>query len=162
MPAIPAALAAVCCIAAKSHSPALSCQTGATAHWPPADLMLGAAVVAQGANRKRAEQRAAVFSNLGRRLSAARAPKEAAQIILDAADALWQWDASVLDLCSGDLAVESMGSASRFPRIRAGRNSAWLPDGRWNRARNWSCGRRRRPSRQTACRLAIRPTRRPH
>ena len=107
MPAIPAALAAVCCIAAKSHSPALSCQTGATAHWPPADLMLGAAVVAQGANRKRAEQRAAVFSNLGRRLSAARAPKEAAQIILDAADALWQWDASVLDLCSGDLAVES-------------------------------------------------------
>jgi PAS domain S-box-containing protein len=107
MLAILAALAAACCIASRSHSPGLSHGNCATPHWPPGDLMLGAAVVAQGATRKRVEQRAAVFSNLGRRLSAARAPKEAAQIILDAADALWHWDASVLDLCSGDLAVGS-------------------------------------------------------
>lgn len=52
--------------------------------------------------RKQMEQRAAMFSRLGQRLSAVRTPREAAQIILDAADALWQWDAALLGLCSHD------------------------------------------------------------
>lgn len=43
-----------------------------------------------------------MFSRLGQRLSAVRTPREAAQIILDAADALWQWDAALLGLCSHD------------------------------------------------------------
>lgn len=54
--------------------------------------------------RKRPEQRAAVFSNLGQRLSAVRTPKAAAQIILDAADSLWPWDACLLNVCSPNTA----------------------------------------------------------
>jgi PAS domain S-box-containing protein len=71
--------------------------------WPPSELALGTVLVAGRPKRKRTEQRAAAFCNLGQRLSAARTPREAAQIILDAADTLWQWDACVLDLCSTDL-----------------------------------------------------------
>jgi len=67
-----------------------------------------AVAVAKGAgrsDRERVEPGVAVFSNLGQRLSAVRTPKEAAQLILKAADTLWQWDACVLDLCSADLAL---------------------------------------------------------
>jgi hypothetical protein len=65
---------------------------------------LGAALVAGRSKRKRPEQRAAVFSNLGQRLSAVRTPKAAAQIILDAADSLWPWDACLLNVCSPNTA----------------------------------------------------------
>ncbi len=67
---------------------------------PPSELVLGAALVAARPQRKRAEEREAIFSNLGQRLSAVRTPKEAAQIILEEADALWPWDACVLNLYS--------------------------------------------------------------
>jgi PAS domain S-box-containing protein len=50
--------------------------------------------------RKRAEQRAASFSVLGRRLSAARTPEQAAQIIADTADTLLGWDVCSFHLCS--------------------------------------------------------------
>jgi PAS domain S-box-containing protein len=60
--------------------------------------------VAGRSKRKRPEQRAAVFSNLGQRLSAVRTPKAAAQIILDAADSLWPWDACLLNVCSPNTA----------------------------------------------------------
>src|SRR5439155_10807433 len=49
-----------------------------------------------------AEKRVAVFSDLGRRLSAARTQRDAAQILMDAADALFGWDACTFDLCSPD------------------------------------------------------------
>ena len=74
-----------------------------TPKWALAGLALGAVLAAGRPERKPAEKRADVFSNLGQRLSAVRTPKEAAQIILEAADTLWQWDACVLDLCSPDL-----------------------------------------------------------
>lgn len=48
------------------------------------------------------EKRASAFSNLGRQLSAARTPKEAAAIMLEAADALFQWDACLFDLLTAD------------------------------------------------------------
>jgi len=52
--------------------------------------------------RNHLEKRAIAFSNLGRQLSAARAPKQAAAIMLEAADALFQWDASLFDLLAAD------------------------------------------------------------
>jgi PAS domain S-box-containing protein len=64
----------------------------------PAALALCADVTA----RKAAEARAAAFSELGRRLSASRTPKEAASIILATAEALLGWDACTFDLCSRD------------------------------------------------------------
>ena len=48
--------------------------------------------------QKQAEQRLAAFSELGRRLSAASTPKEATQIIVDTADALFGWDSCRLEL----------------------------------------------------------------
>ena len=60
-----------------------------------------AAVLLPGySDRRRADQRLAAFSNLGRRLSTVRTAKEAAQIIVDTADTLCGWDACVLDLCA--------------------------------------------------------------
>jgi PAS domain S-box-containing protein len=64
----------------------------------PAALVLSADVTV----RKAAEARAAAFSELGRRLSASRTPKEAASIIVDTAEALLGWDACTFDLCSRD------------------------------------------------------------
>ena len=52
------------------------------------------------ASPRASEKRAAAFSNLGRRLSAARTPKEAARIIVDTADELFGWDACTFDLYS--------------------------------------------------------------
>ncbi len=52
--------------------------------------------------RKKAEQRIAALSNLGRRLSSARTAKDAAGIIVDVADRLFGWDACNLCLCSPD------------------------------------------------------------
>ena len=54
------------------------------------------------ASPRASEKRAAAFSNLGRRLSAARTPKEAARIIVDTADELFGWDACTFDLYSPD------------------------------------------------------------
>jgi PAS domain S-box-containing protein len=50
--------------------------------------------------RKRAEQRIAAFSNLGQRLSVAQTAKQAAQIIVEAADQLLGWDACLCELYS--------------------------------------------------------------
>jgi signal transduction histidine kinase len=52
--------------------------------------------------RDHVEKRANAFLNLGRQLSAARTPKEAAAIMLEAADALFQWDACLFDLVTAD------------------------------------------------------------
>ncbi len=49
--------------------------------------------------RKRAERRAAAFSHLGGRLSAARTEIEAAKILLDTADSLFGWDACTFEVC---------------------------------------------------------------
>ena len=49
--------------------------------------------------RKGAEKRAEAFSNLGRQLSAARSPSEAAHILLETAETLFGWDACGFDLC---------------------------------------------------------------
>ncbi len=70
----------------------------------PVALVLSADIT----ERKRAERRAAAFSDLGRRLSAARTPKEAGQIIADTADALFGWDACMLDLCPPDQTTTTM------------------------------------------------------
>ena len=94
--AIPAALLAVCFLAAKWGA----ARPLGKANDAPVGFALGAAVAAGRPKRKRAEQRGAVFSNLGQRLSAVRTPKEAAQIILEAADTLWAWDTCVLQVCS--------------------------------------------------------------
>ena len=48
--------------------------------------------------RKQAQERAAAFSELGRRLSTARTPREATRIIVDTADALFGWSACRLEL----------------------------------------------------------------
>jgi len=101
---IPAAGVAACCVAARLDWPGPLRKAGAEPVWPPAGLALGAVLVASRPQRRPADRRGAIFSNLGHRLSAVRTPKEAAQIILEVADALWQWDACVLDLCSADLA----------------------------------------------------------
>ena len=45
---------------------------------------------------------AAAFSDLGRRLSAARTPREAASILMDTAHELFGWDACTFDLFSAD------------------------------------------------------------
>ena len=49
--------------------------------------------------RKRAEQRSLVFASLGRQLSTAANPKEAAELIARVADELLGWDAFALSLC---------------------------------------------------------------
>ena len=54
---------------------------------------------------KQDEPPEASFFNLAQRLSAVRTPKEAAQLILQAADGLWHWDACVLSLCSPSTGV---------------------------------------------------------
>jgi PAS domain S-box-containing protein len=97
---IPAALVAIGCVAARFDWPRLLRQASASPARPPEGLVLGAALVAGRSKRNRPEQRAAVFSNLGQRLSAVRTPKAATQIILEAADTLWAWDACVLNVCS--------------------------------------------------------------
>jgi PAS domain S-box-containing protein len=52
--------------------------------------------------RKRAEARSAAFATLARKLSGARAPLEAAQIIVDTADELFGWDSCTFDLYDPD------------------------------------------------------------
>lgn len=51
-------------------------------------------------DRKQAERQRAVFSQLGYRLSAAIAPRQAAQMILDMASELFSWDAGYVHLYS--------------------------------------------------------------
>ncbi len=48
------------------------------------------------------EKRAVAFSNLGRRMSAARTARDAARILAETADELLGWDACLLDLCTPD------------------------------------------------------------
>ena len=55
------------------------------------------------AERKRAEERVAAFSELGQQLSAAKAVWEAGDIIVQVADQLLGWDACTLDLYSPEL-----------------------------------------------------------
>ena len=58
--------------------------------------------------QRNSEARAAVFSDLGRRLSAIRTPREAATILVKAADALFDWDACVFDLIAPDQKAQSV------------------------------------------------------
>jgi len=67
-------------------------------HGRPAVLALSTDIL----EHKRAEQRLRAFSNLGRRLSAARTPQEAARILIDTSDDLFGWDACTFDLLSPD------------------------------------------------------------
>ena len=60
------------------------------------------ALSAEIAERNQVEKRAIAFSNLGKQLSAARTQKEAAAIMLEAADALFLWDACLFDLLAAD------------------------------------------------------------
>ncbi len=53
--------------------------------------------------RIRLERRARVFSDLGRRLSAAQTMEDAASIISRCADELWRWDACAVDFYSADV-----------------------------------------------------------
>ncbi|PWU08425.1 MAG: hypothetical protein C5B50_29535 [Verrucomicrobia bacterium] len=53
--------------------------------------------------RNRATKRAEAFSDLGRRLSAAGNPREAAQIIVEIADRIFGWDASMFELYLADI-----------------------------------------------------------
>jgi len=69
-----------------------------TFHGRPAVLALSTDIL----DHKRAEQRLRAFSNLGRRLSAARTPQEAARILIDTSDELFGWDACTFDLLSPD------------------------------------------------------------
>jgi PAS domain S-box-containing protein len=78
----------------------------------PAELSAAVAAAADGQSigivlvghetteRKRAEKRAAAFSQLGLRLSTAITPEQAAQIILDIASDLFGWDAGYVHLYS--------------------------------------------------------------
>ena len=85
---IPAALMLLGCLVGKWG--------GATPWWttcgapvgPTSELALGAALLVGRPKRKPMAQRAAAACNSGQRLSGGRTPKEAAQIILDAADSL--------------------------------------------------------------------------
>ncbi len=92
------------CVAATSEGRRLLRRGTAAPAEPAAVLALGATLAVRRPPRGAPAQHAAVFSNLGCRLAAVRTPKEAGQIILEAADALWAWDTFVLDLCSTDLA----------------------------------------------------------
>ena len=67
---------------------------GLTMEGKGASLVLSSDVT----ERKRMENRGLAFSRLGRRLSAVRTPKEAAAIMLEAAEALFRWDACVFEL----------------------------------------------------------------
>ena len=82
----------------------------------------------------RAEKTATVFSELGRRLSAASTPKQAATIILEAADILFGWDACTFDLCSQDQqtlsAVMYMDTISGFRRDISDECDRTLPTAR--------------------------------
>jgi signal transduction histidine kinase len=60
------------------------------------------ALSAEITERDHVEKRAIAFSNLGKQLGAVRTPKEAAAIMLEAADALFQWDACLFDLLAAD------------------------------------------------------------
>jgi PAS domain S-box-containing protein len=98
-------VAAVCFLAARSPKPTSCGSANPLTACPASSFPLAAALLPAYPTRRRAESCVAAFLNLGRRLSAARTPKEAARMILDTADRLCGWDACVLDLCSADPAV---------------------------------------------------------
>lgn len=53
--------------------------------------------------RSRTQREAALFSALGRKLSASRSPREASRAVAEAADELLGWDACLFERCSADL-----------------------------------------------------------
>jgi PAS domain S-box-containing protein len=62
------------------------------------ELQFAVGMVEDVTIRKRAEQRNAEFGVLGQRLNAASTPRQAAEIVLDAADRLLRWDCCWLEL----------------------------------------------------------------
>ena len=69
----------------------------------PAGEIIGViGIVRDITERKRAELRVAAFSQLGQSLSTAQTAREAAEIIVEAADHLLGWDACTLDLYSAE------------------------------------------------------------
>ena len=101
---IAVALTAAGCLAVKTDGSRWWPKTSPASEWPLMGAALGTALITRRPKRKSTVPCAAVFCSMGQRLNEARTPKEAAQIILEAADALWQWDACALELCSADLA----------------------------------------------------------
>jgi len=93
-------LAAVCLVAARLVKPTPAESAPRRIPCPPASLALAAVLVPALPSRRGVEKHVVAFSKLGRCLSAARTPREAARIIMDAADTLFGWDACLLDLCS--------------------------------------------------------------
>ena len=69
------------------------------------------------------KRRVAALSNLGRRLSAVRTPREAAEIIVETADLLCGWDACFLDLHCEDGA----GVASYSFHVEGTADWQWKP-----------------------------------
>ncbi len=99
----------ICCLAGKApeHAFAMNHDGPSTRLPVGVEVMAFAAMVSAG--RKTMEDRAQAFSNLGRRLSATRTAREAAQIVAEAADTLCGWDACLLDLCApGEVAVTTV------------------------------------------------------
>jgi diguanylate cyclase (GGDEF)-like protein/PAS domain S-box-containing protein len=67
--------------------------------------------------RIRAQQRSSAFSELGRKLSQARQPTEAAEIIVECADELLGWDACFLDLLLSDAEQKLFDNSQLIPLI---------------------------------------------
>ena len=89
-------------------------------------------VVAQDITpQKRAERTRVAFSELGRRLSAARTPEEAARIIVQAAQDLIGWECCSLDLYLPD----SDTSRPSLTHRHAGRRRRWTSRRPTSRAR---------------------------
>ncbi len=82
-------------------------------------------LVIEIAERKRAEERIAAFSNLGQKLSATKTARAAGEIIVDVADQLLGWDASLLDLYSSD---EDILSHVLYADVINGKRTACIPD----------------------------------
>jgi PAS domain S-box-containing protein len=66
------------------------------------DIRAGIVLSIDLTQRKQADRRAAAFSNLGRRLSAARTHLETARIVMETADELTGWDAFTFDLYAAE------------------------------------------------------------
>ena len=104
--AIPAVLLTLHSLVAGTGGAARPVRPRALPAWPEGGWALAAALLPACPVRKQGgRSRRLAFSHLGRRLSAVRTPKAAAQVIVDTADALFGWDACALALCSSDAAA---------------------------------------------------------
>jgi PAS domain S-box-containing protein len=84
----------------NGERPGVNADAAAMEHVSETDTAPDRVSEAKMTQAERAARHANAFSELGRRLSSATNPRGAAQIIAEAADALFGWDACVLDLWS--------------------------------------------------------------